>query len=230
MRKTATKKAAAPKPPEVEFFYDEVEQRSEEWFDLRRGIPTASKFSAVMAEGRDGGESLSRQTYMELLAGELISGQTAETFRSEAMRRGVAMEPIARDYYAKRRFDEVVEVGFARRKLPSGRYVGASPDAQIGGREGRKGLEIKSVKHDEMVRLINGPGGGFPPRFKWQIHGTMLVTGWDAVDLLVYADNMGGIEFRIERDEHKIKELHDALQVFDFDLHVLVKRTRERMG
>ena len=225
---TKSKTKTVEKPPEIEFFYD-IPQRSEEWFAIRRALPTASKFAAVMADGKDGSESLSRQKYMELLVGETISGRTAETFRSDAMRRGQVMEPIARDYYASKRFDEIVEIGFARRKLPSGRFIGASPDAQVGGRTGRKGLEIKSVIHDEMVRLLNGPAGGFPPRFKWQLHGTLLVTGWDEIDLLVYAENMGGIEFTVGRDERKCQELHDALEVFDYDLAELVKRTREKM-
>ena len=226
---TKTKTKAAEKPPEIEFFYD-IPQRSEEWFDLRRGIPTASKFAAVMAQGKNGDESQTRQGYMNELVGEIISGLTEETFRSEAMRRGVAMEPIARDYYASKRFDEVVEIAFARRRLPSGRFIGASPDAQVGGRAARKGLEIKSVKQAEMVALRNAAAGGFPPRFKWQLHGTLLVTGWEEIDLLVYSENMGGLEFTIVRDEHKCRELHDALEVFDYDLHDLVRRTREGMA
>lgn len=229
--KRASKKAEpkpAPKPPDVEFFWD-VAQRSDEWMDLRRGLPTASEFASVMAEGKNGGESLSRQGYMNALAGEIISGRTAEGFVSQAMRRGIVMEPVARGYYAKRRFEEVVEVGFVRRRLPSGRFVGCSPDALVGGRSGRKALEIKSVTPEEMVRLLDAPAGGFPPRFKWQLYGTLFVADLEEIDLLVYAENMGGIEFKVERDANKIQQLSDALEVFDFDLNELVKRTRERL-
>ena len=108
MTKASTKKKPPPiiAPPTaaVEFFYD-LEQRSETWMELRRGIPTASKFSAIMAEGRDGTDSLTRQSYMEILAGELLSGRPAETFQSEQMRRGIEMEAAAREHYAKSRFD-----------------------------------------------------------------------------------------------------------------------------
>lgn len=225
----AKKKAVGAPPPIVEFFYDEVEQRSEEWFALRRGIPTASKFSVVMAEGRDGDESLSRAKYMDLLAGEIMSGITAETFQSEEMRRGVAMEPIARERYASARFDELVQVGFVRRRLPSGRYIGCSPDSQVGGRSGRKGLEIKSVAQHLMIRLLDGPAGGFPPKFRAQVQGTMLVTGWVEMDLMLYSEGMPDLQpFYVPRDEPYIKKLSDQLEVFDYDLDQLVRKIREK--
>ena len=84
--------AAKKKPPQdvVEFF--DVEQKSDPWFELRRGVPTASKFSVIMAEGKDGAEAKTREDYMERLVGELISGQVAESFRNEAMDRGNRME------------------------------------------------------------------------------------------------------------------------------------------
>ena len=232
MTKVATKKkpqaVAAPPMPVVEFLYD-IEQRSEAWMELRRGIPTASRFSSIMASGRDGEESLSREKYMQMLAGEIITGKVAETFRSEAMERGQEMEPAARAHYAKRRFDEVVQVGLVRRRLPSGRWVSCSPDSQVGK---NRGLEIKTMRPEALIAQSERPG--YPTKFKWQLYGTMLVSGWEAMDLLLFyeaedpKDNMA-LEYTVERSEPLIGDLHNALEVFDHDLHVLVKRYRERM-
>jgi len=66
-------------------------QGSPEWFQARLGIPTASCFSQVLAKG----EGKVRATYMRRLAGEIITGQSAETFKSEAMERGNQMEAEA---------------------------------------------------------------------------------------------------------------------------------------
>lgn len=223
------RKKTDPPPPGVEFFY-EVEQRTEEWFALRRGVPTASKFSAVMAEGRDGGESLTRAAYLNMLAGEIITGRTAETFRNEAMARGVAMEPVAREHYAKRRFDALKPVGLVRRLLPSGRWIACSPDSQVGD---SRGLEIKTMRAEELVALDDKPAGGFPQRFKWQLHGTMLVTGWEAMDLILFYEgatpeqNMAR-EYTVERDGRLAKQLSDALEVFDYDLQQRVKQWVDR--
>lgn len=231
MTKAAAKKklpAAVVPPLEIEFFYD-LEQRSEEWFELRRGVPTASKFSAIMAGGRDGEESLSREKYMQMLAGEIITGKVAETFRSEAMERGQEMEPAARAHYGRGRFDELTKVGLARRRLPSGRWVSCSPDSQVGR---RRGLEIKTMRPEALIAQSERPG--FPARFKWQLYGTMFVTGWESMDLLLFyeaedpKDNMA-LEYEVPRNEGNIKELSAALEVFDYDLHQLVKRYRDRL-
>ena len=223
----------APPPPEVEFFYD-IEQRSDDWFDLHRGIPTASRFSVIMAEGKDGGESLSRQSYMNALAGEIITGRTEETFQSEAMRRGIEMEPLARDHFFSSIFDEPRLIGFVRRRLPNGHFIGCSPDSQIGDKPA--GLEIKTMKPEKLVALLDGPVGGFPPRFKWQLQGTMLVTGWEEMKLQLYyaADPDRGEPifakpFTVIRSENAIRRLREQLEVFDYDLHQLVGRIRSRL-
>ena len=57
---------------------DEIEQGSQEWFQIRLGIPTASNFSIVMASGRDGDESKTRAQYMRVLAGEILTGRPGE--------------------------------------------------------------------------------------------------------------------------------------------------------
>lgn len=227
------KQKAAP-VPEVEFFYD-LDQRGREWLDLRLGVPTASRFSAVVAEGRDGEDSLTRAGYMNKLAGEIITGHPDEGFQSEEMRRGIEMEPLAREHFFRSRFDEPRLVGFARRRLPSGRFVGCSPDCQIG--DAPSGLEIKTIKPERLIPIINGGAAGFPPRFRAQLQGTMLVTGWQEMFLLLYyagdvargGKPMYAEPFRVLRDEAYIKQLSDALEVFDFDLHKLVADTRSRM-
>lgn len=230
----AAKKKKAPPPLDVEFFYD-VDQRGRDWFDLRLGIPTASRFNAVVAEGRDGDDSLTRASYMNKLAGEIITGYPDEGFQSEEMRRGIEMEPLAREHFFRSRFDEPRLVGFARRRLPSGRFVGCSPDSQIGDKP--SGLEIKTMKPEKLVPIINGGAAGFPPRFRAQLQGTMFVTGWLEMHLLLYY--AGDVErggkpmyaepFRVIRDEVYIRQLSDALEVFDYDLQKLVGDTKSRM-
>jgi hypothetical protein len=214
---------------EVEFFYD-VPQRSSEWLELRRGVPTASKFAAVMAESdaKDG-----RRKLLHVLAGELLSGEVSEGFRNEAMDRGVEMEPEAREWYARTRFADLTSVGFVRRRLPSGRWVGCSPDSQVGAGKKlrRKGLEIKTMRPELMVPLLErGDAAGFPPEFRAQCQGTLFVTGWESIELVVFYRGMpANPTFVATRDEKYIKELSDALEVFDHELHKLVGKIR-KMG
>jgi hypothetical protein len=214
------------KPPEIEVFAD-VEQGSPEWFALRLGIPTASRFAAVCATGKDGtvAGSLTRSKLMRVLAGEILTGETAETFRNDAMERGSNMEAEARDYYARTRFVELERIGFIRRRLPSGRFVGCSPDSLIGK---SKALEIKTSRPDLIIE-IGDKGTGFPPEHRAQVQGTMWVAEIEEVDLMIYYRGMPyAPTFTVRRDEAYIKDLSDSVEIFDWELHKLVEREKSR--
>jgi hypothetical protein len=206
---------------------DEIEQGSAEWFEIRLGIPTASNFSIVKAEGRDGDESKTRAQYMRVLAGEILTGVPGEgKIETAAMRRGKEMEPEAREHYLASRFTDLREVGFIRRKLPSGRYIGASPDGLIGN---RKALEIKTMRPDLMIeRLERGSLGMGEHRA--QVQGTMLVGDLEEVDLKLFYRGMPvSPTATIYRDEAYCIDLRKAIEVFDFELDQLVQKIR-RMG
>lgn len=221
------KKLSAADQPEI---ITDCEQGSDAWRALRLGIPTASNFSDVMADGKDGNASKMRTGYLYRLAGEILTGEVAEeTFRSKSMERGVEMEPEARDQFARRNIGMQLErVAFMRRKLPSGRYVGASPDSLFDKR--RSGLEIKTIKPELMIpRLI--AGAGIPPEHRWQVYGTMFVGELDRVVLSLFYRGMPvSPKFEVRRDERTIKELSEALEVFDHELHKLVAKVRAMGG
>lgn len=212
-----TKTPAKKKPPEdtVEFFND-VEQRSNPWLELRRGLPTASKFSLVMASGKDGEDSKGRQKYMDLLAGEIVSGQVAETFRSEAMERGNRMEPEARAWYERSRFITLTKVGFVRRTvvcaLGNDFKIGASPDSQV---SAKKGLEVKTVAPHLLGRIKQKGAAGFPTEHRAQLQGTMFVAGWEQMDLVLYYTGWPRpLVFTLDRDDIYIARLKDELELF----------------
>jgi len=219
---------AAPKPPEVELIFD-VEQRSPEWDQLRIGIPTASWFSVILARGKDGGESVERSRYMRRLAGEILTGEKAEeTYRSKAMDRGTAMEPEARAHYERTRLVDLQQLGFARRLLPSGRYVGCSPDSLVGD---RKVLEIKTMMPELLIELWDKGARGFPAEHRAQCQGTLWLLDRDVCDLLIFYRGMPGApHFVVERDDVYIRELSEQVQVFDWELNKMVQRIRAMGG
>src|ERR1019366_9754937 len=107
----------------IEIF--DIEQGTPEWHALRAGIATASKFATIMAKGRDG-PSLTRAKYMRQLAGEIITGEPAETYSNGHMARGQEMEADVRRLYAFNAADAVTQVGFIRNGPK-----GSSPDALV---------------------------------------------------------------------------------------------------
>jgi hypothetical protein len=211
--------------PRIEIIND-VEQRSPEWFELRRGIPTASRFAQVIATGREDGTpktSKTRQQLLRVLAGEILSGDVSETFRNEATDRGTAMEAEAREHYEQSYFVEVRRVGFIRRQLPSGRWVGCSPDGVIGE---RRALEIKTTRPDLLIEVLDKGAAGFPPEHRAQLQGTLWIAGLDEADLYIFYRNMRAAKFTVQRDEQFIRSLSDSVEVFDWELHKLVERMR----
>lgn len=203
---------------------EDIEQNSPEWFEIRRGIPTASNFSIIMASGRDGDESKTRAQYMRMLAGEILTGRPAEgKIMTAAMQRGKDMEPEAREHYLATRFVDIRQVGFMRRKLPSGRYFGASPDGLIGA---RKALEIKTMRPDLIIERLERGAGGMTEH-RPQVQGTMLVGDLEEVDLMIFFSGMPvAPTATIYRDNTYCNEIRRAVEVFDFELNQLVEKIR----
>jgi hypothetical protein len=192
------------------------EQGSEAWFRARMGIPTASEFAAVMAKGRAGGDSKTRQTYLYKLAGEIVTGQPMESFSNGHMERGRVLEDEARSFYEFMTDRACERVGFIR----NGRK-GASPDSLVGS----DGLvEIKTkLPHLMIETLLRGE---FPPEHKAQCQGQLWVAEREWIDIAVYWPGLPVFITRASRDETYIRELGDAVDAFNAELDGIVERVR----
>ena len=221
------KKAAVEGEPE--FLFD-IEQGSAEWFEVRRGLPTASEFATIMADPAKAikqGKVPGRTRYLYQLAGELLQGEVNESYTNFAMQRGKEMEAEAIDYYARTRLVDLERVGFVRRPLPSGYYVGCSPDRLV--QPGmRRILQVKTMRPDLMIeRRETKTEASLIETHKAQVQGELWVTGWDRTDLLIYYRNMPfSFCFTVERDEAYIANLSAEVMRFDAELHAMVERNR----
>ena len=224
-KRNTTKRAPAPEDL-VEFF--DCEQGSEAWHDLHRGVPSASKFATIMADGKDGGPSLTRGRLMDQMAAEIISGLRAETYSSRAMERGLEQEPALIEHYAFTRGVSVERVGFIRRTIanPLGEdlVIGCSPDGLVGA----DGLvQTKSLQPDLLIRLVDD--GRFPAKHKWQCHGEIWVSGRQWCDLRIgYAGMPIDATFRITRDDLLIDELKAGVEKFSWELKKLIERVKQK--
>jgi hypothetical protein len=198
----------------IEIF--DCDQGSPDWFACRLGIPTASEFATVMAKGKDGGASLTRAKYMRQLAGEIITGELAESYSNAHMDRGKAMEDEARETYAFIHDADIRRVGFIRNGKKGG-----SPDSLIGT---NGGLEIKTaLPHIQIERLIRDD---LPPEHKAQVQGNIWVSEREFWDFVSYWPKLPLLVKRVYRDELYIKQLSDAVDAFNEELAALVERIR----
>ena len=191
-------------------------QNSPEWYEARRGIPSASEFSTIMASGKGGGESITRKKYLYRLAGEIVTGEIAETYNNAAMDRGHAMEDDARRAYAFMHDAEPVQVGFVR----NGR-VGGSPDSFIGD---MGILELKTKQPSVLIETLFRDN--FPPEHRAQCQGLLWVCERDFIDLAAFWPKMPLYVCRAVRDEEYIKTIAGAVARFTDELDALVERIR----
>lgn len=205
--------------------FDEIEQGTEEWFALRLGLPTASNFATIMAEGKDGGASKTRAKLLYQLAGEIVTGEPAENYSNAFMERGKQMEAEAREDYDRRfAFPKAVElrrVGFVRRTVAPGRFIGCSPDSLVG-EDGV--LEIKTMAPHLLIPLRES--GRFPTEHIAQCQGSLWVTGRAWCDLVVFYRGMKPLRYNVLRDEAYIRRIDEAVQVFSWELRKIVERER----
>jgi YqaJ-like viral recombinase domain len=220
MAKKAT--AVAPAEPKSQLVILDVAQGSEEWFRAKMGMPSASNFSTVMANGKDGGPSLTRTEYLYRLAGEIITERPAEeTFKSRAMERGKEMEPQAIADYEQRKGVQVRRVGLGINFSGLKRCC-ASPDGLVGF-DG--GLETKTMRPDLMIPLLDR-GARMPAEHRAQVMGNMLVFEKDFWDFKLFYPRMPDFTVRVYRDDSYIKQMHNQIEIFNHEKNRLVEKLR----
>lgn len=183
----------------------------------RAGIPTASEFDTVMAQGKSGGPSKTRKTYMYKLLGERITGQVVEGYTNTHMARGHAMEDEARQAYALMTDVEPTRVGFIR----SGN-AGCSPDSLIG----PNGMnEIKTrLPHLQLEVLFSNE---VPSEHVAQIQGQLWVAEREWCDFVSYWPGIRPFVKRVYRDEKYIASLAAGVQRFLEEMHAMETKYKQ---
>lgn len=192
----------------IEIF--DCEQGTPEWFAVRLGIPTASEFSTVMAKG----QGITRRKYMMTLAGQILTGEMAESYTNAHMERGKVMEAEARDLYSFRTDYEPVQVGFIR----NGRK-GCSPDSVI---DANGMLEVKTkLPHLQLEVIL---GDRLPPEHVAQCQGALWVAEREWIDFVSYWPKLPLFVKRIHRDEEYIKNLAAEVASFNDELLAVIEK------
>ena len=203
-----------------------MDQHSSEWFSARLGKVTASKVKDVMAKGRGGAHSATRQNYMMQLLCERLTGKREEGFTSAAMARGTELEPVARSAYEIDKGVMTSETGLILHPKIEG--FGASPDGLVGD---RGMLEIKCP--NTATHVFTMQSGKHDPQYEWQMFAQLACADRDWVDFVSFDDRMPDelqyACFRLERDEARIRQMETEIKLFLEELAELEHEMRERM-
>lgn len=167
-----------------------VDQRSDEWRQLRVGRLTGSRVGDALAKVK-GGYAASRKNLLTQLVLERLTGQVQESgYTNAAMERGVQLEPVARRAYEAETGILSESVGFVtHRDL----LVGCSPDGLT-----EDGLiEIKcplAAAHLDYLK------GGLPEKYRLQLVHGLWLTGAAWGDFVSFhPDFPAGLQLKITR-------------------------------
>lgn len=142
-------------------------QYSDEWWEIRRGRLTASKFKDVCSPTGKISSSLDSIAYY--LACELIiKEKEPEAFTTYWMTRGLELEPKVKEYYSFMYDREIVDVGFITKNDDC--FLGCSPDGII---DGKYGLEIKCPSPSKHLEYLTK--GVMPTEYRPQVYGSLYI-------------------------------------------------------
>jgi putative phage-type endonuclease len=196
--------------PEPVYHY-EIEQGTDEWHAIRRGVITASAISALLTpKGKPANNPTSRTHLLKLL-GERITDTTDPSYYNDDMMRGHFLEGFARDLYSKH-YAPVHECGFITAEL-GGITLGYSPDGLVGD-DGLIEIKSRLAKHHLATMLT----GEMPDDYQLQVQTGLAVTGRAWCDFISYTPGLPLFVRRVQRDEITIAQLTIAAQAAEEQL------------
>ena len=180
------------------------DQRSEEWYNARLGVPSASSFGKIVTGKGD--PSKQQTDYLYKLAAQRLTGTREDMYMSAAMEEGIEREDTSRWVYAMENNVIVEEVGFC---LSDSSRWGCSPDGLVGD-EGL--VELKNpIGGTAVAYLLKGT---LPSTYFQQVQGQLLVTGREWCDFVSYYPNLPLLVIRCYRDEGFLAKLEEELNAF----------------
>lgn len=173
------------------------QQTTPEWWEARKGIPTASNFAKIITPAKRQYSLQARKYAYELIAERTDPMPPWVTGRGRpvnaAMQNGTDTEPEARKFYSMQNDCDVQQVGFC---LTDDLRFGCSPDGLIG-EDG--GVEIKCPLLATHAEYLDS--GKVPLEYMPQVHGSLIVTGRKWWDFLSYAPGLPSLLIRVVPDD-----------------------------
>jgi putative phage-type endonuclease len=194
----------------------DIQQGTDEWLALRRGVITASTIGKLLTPTGKAAKNDSARTQLLQLLAERITGESEASFYNDDMARGHLLEPLARDLYASS-YAPVQECGFITMDF-DGATIGYSPDGLVGD----NGLiEIKAPRPKGHLRSLLS--GEVPAEYLPQVQTGLAVTGRRWCDFISYAPGLPLFVCRCERDEAMIAQLIAAAEAAEAELERLLE-------
>jgi len=189
-------------------------QRSDEWWELRMGIPTASEADKIITP-KKGELSQQCEGLINTLIAERAGLEDPKFNSSYWMDRGSENEDESRVAFQIMTGHEVEPVGFI---MNDDRTAGCSPDGLY--LERTCGLEMKNPKPSTHVGYLRW--GRLPETYVPQINMSMAVSGLQAWTFMSYCAGMPPLIVDVEWNDYTDR-VAKALEQFNWKLNAALK-------
>jgi len=202
--------------------YNDIHQRSEEWYNIRLGRVGGSESSVLSVKGKsESGLGAAAFTLLYEKAYELIQEEPVkENIVTFAMQRGMDLEPEAIHEYELSKMVKVNQVGYILNS--DFKYAGYSPDGLVG----EDGLiEVKCPGNSEFMRQIIT--NEIPKQYFCQMQWGMFISGRKWCDYVVYNPDYHKSPLyidRVDRIEKTIETLKANYLAFESELDAILER------
>lgn len=198
--------------------YEELEQRSPEWYAARAGNITASAIGKLITPTLKVASNDTSRSVTTTLAAERITGHVDDFGMTPDMWRGVECEPIAREAYEAHTGVTVQEVGFIVED-GWGTNFGYSPDGLVPA-DGL--IEIKCPR--QKTHLTTLLADEVPAYNMAQCQAGLLITGRAWLDFISFCAGMPLYVKRVHPDPQWKEVLIEAARTFETNAQAIVAR------
>ena len=200
--------------------YPQLTQGTDEWFNARCGIVTASTVGKLLTPTGKPANNETARTLRARLVTERYTGHIEHTPQTFAMWRGTMDEPLARDLYSTH-YAPVTEIGFMTRR-DGDAYGGYSPDGLVGD-DGL--IEIKSkTPHTHIATLLSGT---VPAMHMAQLQMGLWVSGRDWIDYVQFSGGLPLFVARVHPDIVWLDAIEAVLSAFEIEAEATLARLHD---
>ena len=208
-----------------------MEQRTEEWYEVRLGKVGASEIAKIINKKKDGSPYQQEEDLLIQKVAERLTGKRTDTYINQAMQNGIDREPDARKLYELVTKKEVEEVGFIHH--PTIGWSGCSPDAIFDVKNGNEiavgVLEIKCPSDTTHTKTLIDKK--LPSQYKPQVQFQMACTGAIKADFVSYNPNFEPkqqlVLVEVKRDDEYIEKMETSLKEFLTKVDNMVNKIKE---
>jgi hypothetical protein len=196
----------------------EITQGSEEWHQLRAGRFTASSIPDLfMAKSTKGYDDAICSVVEGIIMGKVDGG-----YLGKWMKRGIELEPMARDVYEIEKLTLVKQCGF----IEVDEWTGCSPDGLVG-EDGM--VQIKCVAFNTQVKYllkIEKPEDLLRTEKDYyiQMQAEMWMAGRKWNDFFSFHPDLPALTIRVYSNEEVIRRIKEEIEIAKQKVEEIIKK------